>query len=382
MTRVPNMLELLPVDLADPLTIMPDLEAAISGECAVLPVPANDPTRADKLRVSMRAGQSIADDIAVVVATSGSTGTPKGAQLTPVNLISSADATHQALGGPGQWLLAMPAHHIAGLQVLVRSMVAGVEPEFVDLTDGFHTSDFVARAETLAATGDRMYTSLAPMQLNKIMSTLAGIEALRLFDAILVGGGRINPKMLDSAAKLRINVVTTYGSSETSGGCVYDGQPIAGAHVRVRDGRIHLGGPMIAHGYRNLPDHEAFAEPGWFITSDAGELTDGVLTVSGRLDNLIETGGLKLQPELLEEFMLSLDGVTGACVVGVPDDRFGHRICAAYSGSAELGDLIEAFDDLPRWQIPKDLRHFRMIPTTGPGKPDRRAVAAIFAGEV
>ena len=380
MTRVPNMLELLPVDLADPLAIMPDLEAAIAGQCAVLPVPKADRHRAETLRTTMRAGQSIDDSVAVVVATSGSTGTPKGAELTPLNLVSSADATHQFLGGPGQWLLAMPAHHIAGLQVLVRSMVAGVEPAFVDLTRGFSTGEFATRADELAATDERMYTALTPMQLNKAMSTLAGIEALRLFSAVLVGGGRINPKMLDSASKLRINVVTTYGSSETSGGCVYNGTPLAGAKVRVvgDEGRIHLSGPMVARGYRNIPDHEAFAEPGWYATSDAGELDNGVLRVTGRLDNIIETGGLKLQPEVLEEFMLSLGGITAACVVGVPDERFGQRICAAYSGSAAVSDLMEAFDDLPRWQVPKDVRHVREMPVTGPGKVDRIAVRELF----
>ena len=375
---MPNMLELLPVDLADPLAIMPDLEAAIAGQCAVLPVPKHDRDRAETLRTTMRAGQSIDDSVAMVVATSGSTGTPKGTELSPVNLISSADATHQFLGGPGQWLLAMPAHHIAGLQVIVRSMVAGVEPAFVDLTSGFHVGEFAARADELATTGEHMYTSLAPMQLDKTMSTLAGIEALRLFDAVLVGGGMIDPKLLESAKKLRINVVTTYGSSETSGGCVYNGTPLAGAQVRVSGGRIYLGGPMIARGYRNIPNHEAFAEPGWYVTSDAGELDNGVLRVTGRLDNIIETGGLKLQPEVLESFMQSIDGVTAACVVGIPDPRFGHQVCAAYTGPAPVSDLMEAFDDLPRWQVPKDLRHIDEMPTIGPGKVDRLAVRELF----
>lgn len=374
------MLELLPVDLADPLAIMPDVEAAIAGQCAVLPVPKSDKHRADTLRTTMRAGQSIDDSVAAVVATSGSTGTPKGAELTPVNLVASADATHQFLGGPGQWLLAMPAHHIAGFQVLVRSMVAGVEPAFVDLTSGFRVSEFAARAEDLAATGERMYTALTPMQLDKTMSTLAGIEALRLFSAVLVGGGMIDPGLLTSAAKLRINVVTTYGSSETAGGCVYNGTPLAGAKVRVvgEEGRIHLGGPMIARGYRNIPDHPAFAEPGWYATSDAGELTGGTLRVAGRLDNIIETGGLKLQPEVLESYMLGIDGVTAACVVGIPDPRYGNRICAVYTGTAAVSTLMEAFDDLPRWQVPKDLRRLEELPLTGPGKVDRIAVRDLF----
>lgn len=373
-----KLLELLPVDPADPLAILPALEEALTGQRALLPVPTNDPARANLLRNTQGVGEPIADDVALVVATSGSTGTPKGALLTPTNLIASADATHQALGGPGQWLLAMPAAFIAGIQVLVRSMVAGVEPAFVDLTHGFHVDEFAARTAEIAATGDRCYTALTPLQLDKAMSTLTGIDALRSFDAVLVGGAATNPALLDSATKLRINVVTTYGSSETSGGCVYDGVPIAGANVRIRDGRIWLGGPMVAQGYRNQPEHPDFAEPGWFRTSDAGQLADGHLTVEGRVDNVIDSGGLKLQPEVLERFLLGVPGVADACVVGVPDERFGQRICAAFAGEAQVPDVMDALQDLPRWQVPKELKRVAALPLLGPGKVDRAAVRDLF----
>ncbi|MHA2788000.1 o-succinylbenzoate--CoA ligase [Corynebacterium sp. S7] len=375
-----HVLEVLAVNPADPTAILPDLEEAISGQRTLLPVPLKDKARADLLINTQRAGSDISEDIALVVSTSGSTGKPKGAQLTPANLVSSADATHQYLGGAGQWLLAMPAHHIAGLQVLIRSLIAGVEPAALDLTHGFNISEFAHYAFDLKSTGDRCYTSLTPMQLDKAMETLEGIKALRLFDAILVGGSSIHPRLLSSAKALRINVVTTYGSSETSGGCVYNGTPIAGAQVRVTDGRIHLGGPMIAHGYRNMPDHEAFAEPGWFATSDGGMLDDeGVLHVTGRLDAVIDSGGLKLHPEVLENFMLGVEGVDAACVVGVPDSRLGQRISAAYTGSATLADLLEAFDQLPRWQIPKEVKQLDQMPLIGPGKVDRTKVLELFS---
>lgn len=375
MTR---LLEPLVVDPRDPVTILPALEEAIAGQRTLLPVPADDPSRATLLRDSQRAGQPISPDIALVVSTSGSTGTPKGAQLTPLNLVSSADATHRHLGGEGQWLLAMPAHHIAGLQVLVRSLIAGVDPLALDLSTGFHTADFAAAAAELHATGDRCYTALTPMQLAKLMDTLQGIEALRLFDAVLVGGAALNPQLAQAARDMQITVVTTYGSSETAGGCVYDGRPLPGARVRVEGGRIHLGGPMIAHGYRNAPAHEAFAEKGWFATSDAGVIEDGALRVTGRLDAIIDSGGLKLQPEVLEQAMLGVPGVTGACVVGIPDQRLGQAIVAAYTGPATPGEVIEGLDHLPRWQLPKDLRRVVELPLTGPGKVDRRGVEKLF----
>jgi len=383
---VTHLLELHPVDPADPLAIMPALEEALTGGRTLLPTPADDRARTNLLRATLGVGEPIDDDIALVVSTSGSTGRPKGAMLTAANLISSADATHQALGGEGQWLLAMPAAYIAGIQVLVRAMVAGVEPAALDLSRGFNVSEFAVRAAELEATGDRCYTALTPMQLAKATDTLEGIDALRRFAAVLVGGAATNPALLESAAKLRINVVTTYGSSETSGGCVYNGVPIAGARVKVSGGRIHLGGPMVSRGYRNAGSLAPASDlqDGWFRTSDAGALRDGVLTVLGRVDNVIDSGGLKLHPEVLENVLLRIDGVTGACVVGVPDERLGERICAAYTGSASVADVLEALDersaagDLPRWQIPKDLRRADKLPLLGPGKLDRAAVRELF----
>lgn len=377
-----HLLELLPVDPANPLAIMPALEEALTGQRTLLPVPANDPARTNLLRNTLKPGAPIDDDIALVVSTSGSTGKPKGAMLTPANLISSADATHQALGGEGQWLLAMPAAYIAGLQVLVRSMVAGVEPAYVDLSRGFNVAEFAARAHELAQTGERTYTALTPMQLAKATSTLKGIDALRTFSAVLVGGAATNPRLLDSAKKLRINVVTTYGSSETSGGCVYNGRPIAGAHVKIVDGRIHLGGPMVARGYHHLDSPDL--QDGWFRTSDAGSLENGVLTVLGRTDNVISSGGLKLHPEVLEEELLRIDGVTAACVVGKQDARFGQRICAAYTGSAAVPDILDALADaedagrIAHWQIPKELKSVAALPQLGPGKVNRTAVLELF----
>ena len=375
-----TILSPLPVDPHNPASILPDLEAAIAGQGCFLPLPLADATRATLLRNTQRAGEPIDPSIALVMSTSGSTGTPKGAQLTPANLVASADATHQVLGGTGQWLLAMPAHHIAGIQVLVRSLVAGVDPLCMDLSEGFDIPTFARAAAELDRTGDRTYTALTPLQLAKAMDSVEGIDALRTFDSILVGGAAINPRLRAAAEELGIAVVATYGSSETAGGCVYDGRPIPGAQVRVQDGRILLGGPTIAHGYRNAPEHQAFREPGWFATSDGGFIDAGTLTVTGRLDNVIDSGGLKLHPEALETEILKVKGVDHACVVGVPHPRLGQAIMAAYTGWADIGDILEALEDaeLPRWQIPKDIKRLAEFPTAGPGKIDRRAVARIF----
>lgn len=372
-------LQPLVVPAANPAEILDDLERAISGECALLPLPSEDPGRARVLRDSQRAGEPI-EDTALVLCTSGSTGEPKGAMLSPRNLVSSADATHAFLGGAGQWLLALPGHHVAGIQVLIRSIIAGVDPLCLDLRHGFSIPAFVSATRELKETGDRVYTSLVPNQLVKAMSTLDGIEALRLFDAILVGGAAVGGDTLRAAREMGINVVTTYGSSETSGGCVYNGRPIRGASVRVlTSGLIELGGPMVAAGYRNFPAAEAFATPGWFRTSDLGVLSEsGELTVLGRADNVIITGGLKILPEVVEQALLNVRGVREACVFGVPDERLGQRIVAVYAGTLTPGEVISELDGLQRWQLPRELRRVDALPLIGPGKVDMRAVETMF----
>lgn len=375
--------------ILEPFTVHPEkiasfldaLEEAIAGKRAILPLPHNDEARANKLLNTQRPGSPIDPEVALVMATSGSTGTPKGAMLSPLNLVSSADATHQFLGGEGAWLLAMPAHHIAGVQVLVRSLIAGIDPIVLDVSAGFSIPDFANAAAQLSKESERRYTALTPMQLLKAMDTLVGIEALRLFDAILVGGAPLRADDQRAARELGITVVSTYGSSETSGGCVYNGKPIPGAKVRVKGERIYLGGPMIAQGYRNadtLRSADAFAEKGWFATTDTGELNNGLLTVTGRMDTVIDSGGLKIHPEVLERRMTDIATVTAACVVGIPDHRLGQAIVAAYEGSADPTAIIEELDDLPRWQLPKEVRRVNALPLAGPGKVDRQKVKELF----
>ncbi|WP_018119263.1 o-succinylbenzoate--CoA ligase [Corynebacterium mastitidis] len=374
-----RILEPLFISSARPASALPELREALAGRRSFLPLPDDDPARAQLLRTTQRAGQPIDPEVALVVGTSGSTGTPKGAELSAANLLSSAEATHEALGGAGTWLLAMPGHYIAGLQVLVRSLVAGTEPRCLDLRGGFSIPAFASAARDLG--GARAYTALTPAQLLKAMSSLEGIEALRAFAAVLVGGAPLRAHDLRAAQELGIRVVRTYGASETSGGCVYDGHPLPGARVRLGEqDRIHLGGPMIARGYRNAPEHEAFAEPGWFATSDAGALgKDGELCVRGRLDAVIDSGGLKIHPEVLEHHLREVPGVAEVCVVGLPDARLGQAIAAAYTGEAEPGDLIEALDFLPRWQLPRHLRRVDALPRTGSGKVHRAGVVSLLS---
>ncbi|GAA1742922.1 O-succinylbenzoic acid--CoA ligase [Dietzia kunjamensis subsp. schimae] len=368
---------------------------------ALLPVPADDPVRSRILVDSQRPGDPIDDRTALVVSTSGSTGTPKGAMLSAAALAASAESTDTVLGGPGRWLLALPAHHIAGLQVILRSLRAGHEPVVMDVTRGFDPAslpDAVAACRAGAGTGTgtggpatgggspRAYTSLVPGQLAKVLDDGPpdAVAALAELDAVLLGGAAAAPELLARAADAGIRVVRTYGMSETAGGCVYDGAPLPGVTVEVDDdeGRVWLAGPQLASGYRNAPDHPAFARAGWFRTDDAGTLDPGGgLRILGRVDEALSVGGLTLLPQTVEDALRTHPAVVDVVVVGIPDERLGTRPVAAVTlrSSASPDDLrAHVAASLGAHSAPAIVSVLDALPMLPGGKVDRRGVAAGF----
>ena len=340
----------------------------------------------DALRAALRVGEDIDDDVALVATTSGTTGAPKGALLTAAALTASAAATHDRLGGPGSWLLALPPYHIAGLQVLVRSALAGSTPVELDITEGFDVAELPGAIRRLGSA--RRYASLVAAQLAKALTDPAAAAALAELDAVLLGGGPAPQGVLDAAAAAGITVVRTYGMSETAGGCVYDGLPLDGVLVRVAaGGRIVLGGATLAKGYRNPVEPDPFAEPGWFRTEDLGALDEaGVLRVLGRADDAISTGGLTVLPELVEAALGTHPAVGDCAVFGLADDRLGQRVVAAIvvaeGCSAPTLDALRAHvtRTLDATAAPRELHVVDALPRRGIGKVDRMGLVRRFAG--
>jgi o-succinylbenzoate---CoA ligase len=350
----------------------------------VLPVPGSDSREKALLAAALRAGEAIDDDVAVVASTSGTTGTPKGAMLTAAALSASASATHERLGGPGRWLLALPAHHIAGLQVLIRSVLAGTTPAVLDVSRGFDVSGLARAVRELG--GGRRYASLVAAQLAKALANPAATAALASLDAVLIGGGPMPALMAESASAAGIPVVRTYGMSETAGGCVYDGVPLDGVGVRIDGGRVVLGGATLAKGYRNPVSPDPFCEPGWFLTDDAGSIdAHGVLTVHGRLDEGISTGGLTVLPQVVEAVLALHPAVAQCAVFGVPDDRLGERVAAAVVPTGDPPSLEQlrahVAASLDTTASPRELHLVDELPMRGIGKVDRRTLAERFSGQ-
>ncbi len=279
---------------------------------------------------------ALAPGTAVVIATSGSTGEPKGAELSAAALRHSARASLARLGArPGQrWLSCLPPSHISGLAVFVRSLLSGAGPVIAGRAD----------AAAAAAAGCD-YVSLVPTQVRHLLDEPGGPAALAAFRGILLGGAAAAAGLLAEAAAAGARVVTTYGMTETCGGCVYDGTPLDGVSARIgADGRIRLAGPVLFSGYRGRPELTAAAlDGGWFVTSDLGDLDRaGRLTVRGRADGMINTGGEKVAADEVAGALAGLPGGArggggAAAGPGVGGARHRHRGARRPGGPAQPG---------------------------------------------
>ncbi|WP_205739849.1 AMP-binding protein [Georgenia sp. SYP-B2076] len=373
------------------------LRGVVLGDDARILVPHSpDRSGTDVLtEVRGRLRRPVPGGTAVILQTSGST-TGRGhlVALSARSLAASARATEQRLAGPGQWLLAVPSHHVAGLQVLVRSALAGTEPVVLDTTGGFDAESLAGAARTMRADVPG-YLSLVPTQLVRVLD--AGddaVAALRRLAAILVGGAASALHTLGRARDAGLRVVTTYGMTETGGGCVYDGVPLPGVTVRTTDQRVEISGPVLASGYLDDPaaDEAAFTTADgvrWLRTSDRGRLEHSApgqaarLVVLGRMDDLINTGGVKVSPGAVERVLHEHPGVGQVVVVGVPDDEWGELVTAvltvapgaAAPALAELRALVAA--RLDSAQAPRALVVVPRLAERGPGKVDRIASARI-----
>ncbi|WP_153397956.1 o-succinylbenzoate--CoA ligase [Ornithinicoccus halotolerans] len=335
---------------------------------------------------------------AVVLPTSGSTGEPKPVVLDAAALTASATATTDRLGGPGQWVLALPTDRVAGWQVLVRSVLAGTAPVLVPVPaprhaagHGFAAGPFAEAVAKLA--GPRRYTSLVPTQVHRLLADAVGREALAALDGVLVGGAALPRALAERARAAGVRLVTTYGMTETAGGCVYDGEPLPGVAARTDEsGRLWLSGPVLARGYLDRPEltHRRFPwEAGrrWFLTDDAGTVGPEGVRVLGRVDDLVNTGGVKVAPALVEEALRGLPGVADCAVLGLPDPEWGQRVVAVV---VPEGDGVPAATPdwrarlrgrLPDEALPREVRLRPALPVLPSGKVDRLRLRQELAGD-
>jgi O-succinylbenzoic acid--CoA ligase len=325
--------------------------------------------------------------------------------LDAAALRASAELSAKRIGGNGNWLLALPLTHIAGLNVLIRALLAG--SDVCPMPPGPFTAATFARSLTGLASGPR-FTSLVPTQLARLLADgQRGIDALASFDAVLVGGAPVGLKLANRARRAGINLIETYGMTETAGGCVYDGQGLDGVTVTI-DGTIKLGGPTLALGYLPNLTPKAVSDtarpagsadsssPGsadssspfeqvngqrWFKTSDLGKFDPaGRLLVLGRADNAITTGGETISPEAVEKVLADFPGLAGTIVVGLNDAEWGELVTVVavpannQASQPSLAALRQAVKThLGVSHAPRAVGWVDQLPELAPGKPNRPA---------
>jgi O-succinylbenzoic acid--CoA ligase len=311
----------------------------------------------------------------LVVRTSGSTGEPKDVVLSHAAMLASAHATLDRIGGPGGWLLAMPVTAVGGLQVLVRSALAGLEPVFA--------AEHASLAEAVAAVpGDRRYASMVPTQVHRLVES-GSVDVLAGLDALLVGGA-VMPADL-AAALDDVRVVRTYGMSETSGGCVYDGVPLDGVRIRIDErGQVMIAGAVLFDGYADPEATAKVLHDGWFATNDLGEIgPDGRLSVTGRADDVVISGGVNVALPAVTRAVRAIDGVRDAVALGVDDPEWGSRVVAyvvpddaVCLDGLRLDEVRDAVSEsgLPRTWAPREVVLLDALPLLPGGKIDRQAL--------
>lgn len=321
----------------------------------------------------------VADDVALIVESSGSTGTPKRIEISREALLNSANASVLALGSieaSSQWLLALPINFIAGANVLIRSVLAGNQPVMMNTSVPFTAEAFARSASHLKA--DRRYTSLVPAQLKRVVDAAEADDFIRVqlakFDAILVGGQSVPAELVARAHALGANIVVTYGMTETSGGCVYNGNPLAQVEVRIAsDGRVAIRGATLAN--------VATDDRGYFVTNDAGEIDDaGKLIIHGRIDRVITSGGIKVSLDRVEALGASVVGVADIAAVAIDDSEWGQRVGIAYVGSPEVADTVALAlaNDLGPAGKPVRILRVDSVPKLSAGKNDLQAIKKLF----
>jgi O-succinylbenzoic acid--CoA ligase len=323
------------------------------------------------LSLGQSAASIVSDEISLVVATTGSSGVAKEVGLSSAALFASAKASNKFLAASTGdiWSLLLPATHIAGINVLIRSLELGTEPVDLRKHQGpYPQVDFTAIVPThlfRALNGD-----------SNLMKHLAGAKA------VLVGGATLSDELRKEATAAGINIVTTYGMTETCGGCVYNGQVLDGVEVKtVEENRIAIKGSVLATSYigaESLWKQEMHY--GWFFTSDFGKIENGKLIVEGRVDDVLICGGLNISISAIERFLQNRFPALTLAAFGVKNPEWGDALHLAFAGDAPIDQkvmtefLVEEFGPEAK---PRGFLALAELPLIGIGKVDRKKLVEL-----
>ncbi|WP_166986178.1 AMP-binding protein [Canibacter zhoujuaniae] len=388
------MKQFVQVPTSDIAWLCAALSDALAGKTLLMPLAQGTEPLSQAAVIS----DEVRAEAAVLIRTSGSTGEPKTVALSAAALLENARASLAELGGDGQWLVTLPLNLVSGLGQLVRSHISGTEPVFALNADA---NEIITRAAQL--THPRRYMSVVPVQLARLLdlaeTDATALQTLQEFAAILVGGGPTSLQLRQRAYDLGVNIVRTYGSTETAGGCVYDGVEIGNSRVRIRNGEVQLAGANLALGYltedgrisvqdRFITDEKTGVR--WYRTGDTGELLGGMLQITGRADRVFISGGVNVSLDSVETVLTKLYGDGSVAAVAVPDAYWGERLVVVHRNNDDTENskleesevTAELVRELGRAATPARFISLETMPTLAGGKPDYQALTALAAARI
>lgn len=321
-------------------------------------------------------------DSGLIICTSGTTGNPKAVEISSQALLNAATKTNEKFNEPADWILAINPAFIGGLMVLARAIISNQNWIYgLDESDKFNPDLFVAKALEVISKNRKVRTSLVNAQLSTLVSQ-GHLDTLRKFDALLIGGGQISKSLYEELKNEGVNLIRTYGMTETCGGVVWDGFALNNVLIRIDHpssdgvGQIAIKSDSNATCYHgnsfeiNKLNDSTFSE-GWVFTKDLGIVKNGELKVIGRNDDIVVSGGNNISLHAIENVIKDQIGIEDAVVFSIPDEKWGVVVAAVIVGTCDISVIQNSIEnELGKAAVPRIIKNAQEIPLLPNGKVD------------
>jgi len=333
--------------------------------------------------------KSIADSsAALIIFTSGSTGENKAVVHSLNSLFASVSSIDQEihLEENKKWLASLPFYRIGGFQIIIRSLLTGGT---LCIPSGISTENIINGIINFKPD----YISLVNATYRSLLQS--SINGLKNTKAIFIGGGPVESSLFKEGLSKGLPVYKVYGSTETGSMITMlkpedaeneidsAGKPLPGVKLKIEQNEILVSTNSLFTGYyKNSSLTKEKIVNGWYRTGDIGFIdNDGFLFVEGRKDNILISGGEKINPTEIEDILKYHFNITDAVVLGIPDEKWGRKVCAAVVSNIKL-DIFEIQDKLKQilsiYKIPKIIKQVESIPVDEMGKVNLTELQNLF----
>ncbi len=299
-----------------------------------------------------------------ILSTSGSTGKPKSIDISREQMMASANMTANALGlkQGDSALLCINSNFIGGKMMLVRAVTSGLQLSIIPPSSN--------PLDHLDRNAQFDFAAFVPIQVKELLKTETGRSLLNSIKKIIIGGGAVDESLVAALQEIQTAVYSTYGMTETV------------SHIALKK----LNQSDKSEFFHLLPSVEVklderdclcikapMTNNQWLTTNDIVQLNrDDSFKWLGRFDNVINSGGIKIQIEELEALIRAILPDVPFMITSKADEDYGEAVALLFEGQ-EINDKQKKVikDKLPKFHCPKIFKAVNQLPMTTAGKPDR-----------